>query len=104
MIRKPLITRNTSTPTKPPGSRECGVEQQHQQDRDAAEALDIGAKKGSRAVLCPQLGIVRQSHVSLGRHGRGCVHRASPGGGTFARRLVAGVGRICTVVSDSGDT
>ena len=65
------------------GDRECCVEQQHQHDRDAAEALDVGAKQGvpSRCPASPGLGSSGSPiSLSVATAGPVCSSRVARGG------------------------
>ena len=72
VIRKPEIAKNTSTPTKPPGSdRRPQVVDDDEQHRDGAQGLDLGAYGRGR------LGLLRVAAARRWRDGRLRGYRAA---------------------------
>ena len=61
VMRKPEITKKTSTPTKPPEKRRRRVVEHHEHDGDRAQPLDVGTERQGRS---------RQGSPTAGRRPR----------------------------------
>jgi hypothetical protein len=48
MTMAPAITKNMSTPAKPPHARNAGMAEDHRHHRDGAQAIDVGAVRQMR--------------------------------------------------------